>query len=93
MSIERKIVALVRRYSDALRDCSMADTKAAMGNLETAVEAAKSHGLEDLARAVLDQEVLSSETGRRVVFKALNSPLNYQNNAAGRVEKYKEYLS
>jgi len=92
MSKERKVVALVRRHLDALDKCPLADSPAAMTNVELAQEASERFGLGELAHATMDHDQLSTKEGREAVFNYLDDPAAYLDKANNRIEKFKEYL-
>lgn len=95
MSKEAKIVAIVRRLDAALQSAPLDKIEVCMENLKTAQEAARLHGLEDLALATLDHETLASKDHRELLTEALGSPSKayaYISKATIQVRKFKQYL-
>lgn len=93
MSTERKIVAIARRHSsqfDAAKD--LTELRAAWGNLEVVNEAATLHDCEELATAVLMQDLIATPEKRDLIFSTMNDPLTFLQRCKDTVEQHKDYL-
>jgi hypothetical protein len=93
MSTEQKIVAIARRHSkqfDTAKD--LTELRAAWSNLEVVNEAAKLHNCEELATAVMMQDLIATPEKRDLIFSTLNDPLTFLQRCKDIVEQHKDYL-
>ena len=89
--MERKIVALIRKYSDPANvPLDQLDTWSQ--NYDNAMTAAEQKGYGELADAVTAFELINDPLARRAIFEALDKPLAWLKSQEALVKKYKEYL-
>lgn len=88
--MERKIVALIRKYVNAPFRLDKMDIW--MENLETAFEAARTKGHGELAEAVYRYHMLSSPATKRAIFESRPNPLEWMKEGEALIKKYKQYL-
>jgi hypothetical protein len=88
--MERKIVALIRKYVNAPFRLDKSEIWA--DNLETAFEAARAKGHGELAEATYRKHMLSDPALRRSLFETMPNPLEWAKEGDRLIEKYKEYL-
>ena len=92
-SQKKNIAMLARRYSDAFDKAPCLNAlRAAWVNLETVLEAAKNHGCEEIAMAVITDGVISSHEGRNTIVKTLKNPIEFYQSCEKLVNENKEYL-
>lgn len=91
--MERKIVALVRKYMSELDAAQRLDhVEVAWQNYCTAIDAAEEKGYLELALAASTEQDLQDETWRRAIAMNLDDPITYHEKQLALVEKYKQYL-
>ena len=89
--MERKIVALVRKYSDPA-NVPLDQLGTWSQNYDNAMTAAEQKGYGELAAAVTAFELINDPLARRVIFENLDDPLAHLKKCEALIEKYKEYL-
>lgn len=90
--MERKIVALMRKYFRQLKNCNGIEYKVWEDNLDNAFAAAESKGMGELADATIAKENIDDPEYRRAIFEFMPNPLAYYHSQLALIEKYKEYL-
>jgi len=89
--MEKKIVALVRKYSDP-SNVPIDRLETWSQNYDNAMTAAAQKGYGELAEAVAACDLINDPLARRVIFEALDKPLEWLKAQEALVKKYKDYL-